>query len=96
MQNAFITAIRSAFETSRLSVHILDNDIIYLAERCAVFEDFPRLVGVVVYLYKLLIADREQTVTDEILTEVFIDLIFVKVCALDKKLCIIAVFYHFI
>ena len=59
--------VLSALEAALLSVHILDDYVINLAERGAVFEHLPRLVCVEMNLYKLIVADGKQAVALEVI-----------------------------
>ena len=52
--------VLSALEAALLSVHILDDYVVNLAERGAVFEHLPRLVCVEMNLYKLIVADGKH------------------------------------
>ena len=85
----------SAFQASGLAVHILDHDVVDLAERAAVLEHFPGLVRVKMDLDRILVAGSEQAVALEVLRDVFCDLVLVEVLAVNEELCVVSEFEFF-
>ena len=68
----------SAVQPAGLPVHVLDDDIKNFAERGAVFQHLPRLVGVVMDLDELIITDGEQAVALEVRAEIVADGVLVQ------------------
>src|SRR5574344_508087 len=80
----------SALKTSGLSIHILNYDIIYLSYRCAIFKYLPWFICMKMNLYRIVIAYRDTAVSLEVFRDVISDIIFIKILAIDKKLCIVS------
>ena len=79
----------STLQASALPVHILYNDVIDLADRGAVLQDQPRLVGMEVDLDRISVSTYcQQAVALEVLDNIIKNLIFIKIIAIDQKLCI--------
>ena len=57
MGASFFT-FRSAFQASGLTVHVLDNDVIDLAEASAVLKDLPGFVSMVMDLDRIPVLPR--------------------------------------
>ena len=72
--------------TFGLELHVLHHDVVDLAQRGAVFQDFPGLVGVEVDLDQLVIAHSKEAVALKVLGDVVEDLVLVQVVALDQQL----------
>ena len=87
--------MRTALEAPRLPVHVLDHNVVDLAEAAAVFKHFPGLVRVEMDLDRLFVADGEQAVALEIFREVFRDLVLVEVFAIDEELRVVSEFKFF-
>ena len=73
--------------------HILHNDIVDFADSIAVFQNLPRLVGVEMDLDEILISSRNETVSLEMLCDIFCDLILIQilVSSVDEQLRIVTV-----
>ena len=83
----------SALEPSALSVHVLHDDVIDLADRGAVLQNLPGFVGMIVDLDRVPVsADGQKAVALEVFYKVIIDLVFIKVISVDQKLCVISEF----
>ena len=76
----------SAFEACFLPLHVFDNDIIDITDGLSVFEDLPRLIGMKVNLDQRIITDDEQAVALEVLNDVVMDDIFIKIFAVNQQL----------
>ena len=68
----------SALQSHFLAFHVFHNHIVDLSEACAVFQNLPRLVGMIMDFDQLIIADRQKTVTFEIVGEVIVDFILIQ------------------
>ena len=83
----------SALQPAGLPVHVLDHDVVDLAQRRAVFQDLPGLVGVEMNLDQILVAHRQKAVAFEMLRDVVADLILVEIVSFDQKLRVITKFH---
>ena len=89
-----VRARPSAVQTARLAVHGRGEGGENFAERGAVFEHLPRLIGVVVDLDELIITDGVQAVTLEVRASILADGVLVQTRAFNEKLGIVAIVDH--
>ena len=73
----------SALQTAGLSVHIFYDDIVNFAERSAIFQNFPRFVGVEVDFYKRFVADRYKAIAFKVFGDIFAYCFFAEIFAFD-------------
>ena len=65
-----------------------------LTQRGAVFQHLPGLIGMIVDLDQLIIADHQQAVSLEVLHKIVVNDILIQASALDEQLGIKLVFDH--
>ena len=83
-----------AFQPSRLSIHIFDDDVADFAQSGTIFQDIPRLIGVKMYFDEFAISNRYQTITPKIFHKILSDFVLIQPFSLDEQLCIISKFNH--
>jgi len=72
-QKRTILSFFSALQASGLTIHIFYYNVIDLAKGCAVFQHLPGLIGMEMDFDQLIVADRQQAVSLEMLGEIFAD-----------------------
>ena len=82
------------FQPSGLAIHIFNDDIVDFAERRAVFQHLPRLVGMIVNFNHIFVADGNQTVALKVIHKVIVNLVLIKIVSVDEQLRVIAIFQH--
>lgn len=68
----------SAVQSARLTIHVLDHDVVDLTEGSTVFQNLPRLIGVEVNLNQLLVTYGQQTVALKMAGEIGVDGVLVE------------------
>jgi hypothetical protein len=94
VEHPSFSLILSAFQAFGLTLHILDDDVVDLAEGAAVFQNFPGLVGMEMDLDEILVAHCQKAVALEVLGEIISDVVLVQVFAFDEELRVITIFQH--
>ncbi len=79
-------------KSSGLTIHVFYNDVEDLTESASILKDLPRLIGMEMDLYEVLISGAYKAVAYEIIRDIITDLILVKVLSFDEKLGIITKF----
>lgn len=69
----------SAVQSARLTIHVLDHDVVDLTEGSTVFQNLPRLIGVEVNLNQLIVAYGQQAVALKMAGEIGVDGVLVEV-----------------
>ena len=75
-------------------LNIFHDNIVDFAEGSAVFQDLPRLIGMVMDFNQRFIAYGQKAVSLDVLGDVLVDGIFGKIFAIDQQLCIKFIFQH--
>ena len=65
----------SAVEPLLLTLHVLNDDVVNLAQARAVFEYLPGLVGVKVELDQVLVPHRQQAVAGDVLRDIVVNVV---------------------
>lgn len=84
----------SALQAALLALHVLDHHIVDLAERGAVGQHLPRLVGMEMDLDERLIPHAQQAVARDVRRDMGGDGVLRQPLALDQQLRIVPVFQH--
>ena len=75
-----------AFQALFLSLHVFNDNIIDVTDRLAIFQDFPWFICMKVNLDQGIISHNKQAITLEMLGDVIIDDILVKILPINQKL----------
>lgn len=87
-RNPVRTSFSLSLEAFCLTLHVLYDDVVDLADGLSVFQNQPWFVCMEVDLDQCVITDNQQAVALEVFRDVVIDDILVQVMSLNQKLCI--------
>ena len=84
----------SAVQAVFLALHVVDDDVVNVAQARAVFEHLPGRVRVEVDLDEVLIADGQQAVARDILLDIVMNGVLVEAVSFDEQLGVKTEFEH--
>ena len=77
-----------------LTLHILNDNLLNVAEAVAIFQDFPRGVCVEVEFDKFVIADHQKTISFNVFRDIISDLLIREAFSFNQKLGVKFIFNH--